>query len=79
LFNYAAANLFKLLKDYQPEDKAAKKARLLKAAEKGGEEKTAKPIVLKYGINHVTKLVEDKKAVLVVIAHDVDPLEVLLN
>lgn len=35
-----------------------------------------KPIVLKYGINHVTNLVEQKKAQLVVIAHDVDPIEV---
>merc|ERR1712224_490413 len=29
-----------------------------------------KPVVVKYGINHVTTLVEQKKASLVVIAHD---------
>ena len=35
-----------------------------------------KPVTVKYGINHVTQLVEQKKAQLVVIAHDVDPVEV---
>ena len=35
-----------------------------------------KPVVIKYGINHLTTLVEQKKAQLVVIAHDVDPIEV---
>ena len=35
-----------------------------------------KPIVLKYGINHITSLVEEKKAQLIVIANDVDPIEV---
>ena len=38
-----------------------------------------KPINVKYGINHITNLVEAKKAQLVVIAHDVDPIEVKLN
>ena len=33
-------------------------------------------MVVKYGINHITNLVESKKAQLVVIAHDVDPIEV---
>merc|ERR1712007_173507 len=32
---------------------------------------------IKYGINHVTQLVEAKKAQLVVIAHDVDPIEIV--
>ena len=35
-------------------------------------------MTLKYGINHVTKLVEEKKAKLVVIAHDVDPIEIVV-
>ncbi|KAI5329492.1 hypothetical protein L3X38_028889 [Prunus dulcis] len=34
-----------------------------------------KPIVVKYGLNHVTYLIEQNKAQLVVIAHDVDPIE----
>merc|ERR1712054_693453 len=44
-----------------------------------GEDTAAKkkPICIKYGINHVTKLVEQKKAQLVVIAHDVDPIELV--
>jgi len=73
-----AANLFKLLKDYKPEDKAAKKARLLKVAEGTAPADKVKPVVLKHGINHVTKLIEDKKATLVVIAYDVDPVELVL-
>lgn len=40
-------------------------------------EDSKKPVVVKYGINHVTALIEQKKAKLVVIAHDVDPIEVL--
>jgi large subunit ribosomal protein L7Ae len=73
-----AANLFKLLKEYKPEDKAAKKARLLKVADGSAQADKTKPIVVKHGINHVTKLIEDKKATLVVIAHDVDPIELVL-
>ena len=41
----------------------------------GQEVKTKKPVVLKFGLNHVTTLVENKVAKLVVIAHDVDPIE----
>ncbi|KAM4107799.1 hypothetical protein ACB094_04G173200 [Castanea mollissima] len=35
-------------------------------------------IVVKYGLNHVTYLIEQNKAQLVVIAHDVDPIELVL-
>jgi large subunit ribosomal protein L7Ae len=72
-----AANVFALLNKYRPEDKAAKRARLLKAA-KEGNNASAKPLTVKCGINHVTKLIEEKKAALVVIAHDVDPIELVL-
>lgn len=34
--------------------------------------------VVKYGLNHVTTLIENKKAKLVVIAHDVDPIELVV-
>ena len=37
-----------------------------------------KPVVVKYGINHITTLVEQKQASLVVIAHDVDPIELVV-
>merc|ERR1719265_3003975 len=75
-----ATSLFKLLKQYQPETKEAKKARLLEMAQQkkdGQEVKTKKPQVIKFGLNHVTTLVENKQAKLVVIAHDVDPIEIV--
>jgi large subunit ribosomal protein L7Ae len=37
-----------------------------------------KPIYAKYGLNHVVALVEAKKAALVAIAHDVDPIELVI-
>jgi large subunit ribosomal protein L7Ae len=37
-----------------------------------------KPITVKYGLNHVTALIEQKRAKLVVIAHDVDPIELVV-
>merc|ERR1711924_504406 len=76
-----AENLFKLLGKYRPEDKAAKKERLLAEAaaqEKGQTVDKKKPVVIKYGLNHVTQLIEAGKAQLVVIAHDVDPIELVL-
>lgn len=76
-----ASNLFKMLLKYRPEDKAAKKERLLRKAQAETEGKTVeakKPIVVKYGLNHVTYLIEQKKAQLVVIAHDVDPIELVV-
>lgn len=37
-----------------------------------------KPINVKMGINHITALVENKKAQLVIIADDVDPIEIVV-
>ena len=57
----SATSLFKMLLKYRPEDKAAKKERLLNKAKAEAEGKTLetkKPIVVKYGINHVTYLIE---------------------
>lgn len=76
-----ASNLFKLLEKYKPETKAEKKERLLSTAEaeaQGKDVKGKKPVVVKYGINHVTQLIEQGKAQLVVIAHDVDPIELVV-
>ncbi|XP_052489766.1 60S ribosomal protein L7a-2 isoform X1 [Gossypium raimondii] len=106
-----ATSLFKLLLKYRPEDKVAKKERLLKKAQAEAEGKapeSKKPIVVKYGLNHVTYLIEQvaleflhihrmlyfyceslknnssfiillqNKAQLVVIAHDVDPIELVV-
>jgi len=77
-----ATNLFKILDKYKPETAKAKKERLLKVAsakaEGKKEDEGKKPLNLKYGINHIAALVESKKASLVVIAHDVDPIELVL-
>lgn len=70
-----------MLLKYRPEDKAEKKQRLLSRAQAEAEGKTIevkKPIVVKYGLNHVTYLIEQKKAQLVVIAHDVEPIELVV-
>merc|ERR1719482_1184283 len=76
-----AAALLRLCKKYMPESREAKKARLMEMAQQkkdGQEVKTKKPQVLKYGLNHVTTLVENNAAKLVVIAHDVDPIELVV-
>jgi large subunit ribosomal protein L7Ae len=74
--------LFKLMKKYKPESKLQKKERLGAAAEAkdGGSDPTSTkaPINIKFGINHVTELVEAKKAKLVIIAHDVEPIELVI-
>jgi large subunit ribosomal protein L7Ae len=77
-----ASNLFRLLSHYRPESAAEKKERLTKVAaaeDKSQDVKSGKkPKVVKFGLNHVTTLVEEQKAKLVVIAHDVDPVELVL-
>jgi len=76
-----AGQLFRLLKKYQPETREEKKARLLETAgqkKDGKDSKAKKPTVIKYGLNHISTLVEQKVAKLVVIAHDVDPIELVV-
>jgi len=77
-----ASSLLKLLAKYSPEDKKEKKDRLQKEAEarKAGQAGKVgpKPNHLKFGLNHVTNLVEEGKAKLVVMAHDVDPIELMV-
>jgi large subunit ribosomal protein L7Ae len=79
-----ASELFKLLMKYQPETSAAKEVRLEAHAKAtaAGEATAAKvgpaPPMLKYGLKHVTTLIEQKKAKLVIIAHDVDPVELIV-
>ncbi|KAM3825800.1 large ribosomal subunit protein eL8-like [Vipera latastei] len=72
--------LLKLAHKYRPETKQEKKQRLLARAEQKaagkGDVPTKRPPVLRAGVNTVTTLVENKKAQLVVIAHDVDPVEI---
>jgi len=85
-----AIQLFALLDKYRPENKSQKKERLkaraAAVAESKGKESEKKeppkekerPLVVKYGINQVTSLVESKDAQLVIIAHDVDPIELVV-
>lgn len=73
-----AAKLFKLMSKYSPETHKEKKDRLKKAAE-AKDAKTPKPKHIKFGLNHVTTLVEQNQAKLVVIAHDVDPIETIVH
>ena len=78
-----AAQTFKLLNKYKPETKAEKKERLHKEATAVEEGKTKedvskKPYAVKYGLNHVVGLIENKKATLVLIPNDVDPIELVI-
>ncbi|XP_036014871.1 60S ribosomal protein L7a-like [Mus musculus] len=81
-----ATQLLKLAHKYRPETKQEKKQRLLTHTEKKaagkGDVPTKRPPVLRAGVNTVTTvntvLVENKKAQLVVIAHDIDPIELVV-
>lgn len=77
-----ASQLFKLLDKYRPETKPERKARLVLRAKERAEGKKDKPtkraLTVRSGVNTVTSLIEQKKAQLVIIAHDVDPIEIVL-
>jgi len=78
-----AAQVFKLLHKYRPETSAEKKERLKKEATavaegKKREDVSKKPYTVKYGLNHVVGLIENKKASLVLIPNDVDPIELVV-
>jgi len=77
-----ASQLFRMLEKYKPETKQAKKARLRARAEEKAagkdDQPTKRPPVIRSGINTITTLVEQKKAQLVAIASDVEPIEVVL-
>lgn len=68
---------------YKTEGKKEKNERLKKEAalKKDHKEvpKKEKPMCTKYGLNHVTTLVENGKAQLVAIAHNVEPIELVLH
>jgi len=77
-----ATQLFKLAQKYAPESKIEKKARLVARAKARADGQpdtpSARPAMLASGINKIVNLVERKQAQLVVIAHDVDPIEVVI-
>jgi len=78
----SASQLFRLLNKYRPESRLQKKQRLLKAAEAKAKGEAAptpsKKEAIHYGVNEVTRLVEQKRAKFVAIAHDVDPIEMVV-
>jgi len=77
-----AIQLFRLLDKYRPEDKKAKRDRLRQLAKdklKGDKTPAKRPPVVQFGVNKVTTLVEQKRAQLVIIAADVDPVEIVLH
>lgn len=77
-----ATTLFKLLAKYRPETRKARKERVQKQAavqaENKEQKKAEKPNVLTYGLNEVTTAIEKKRAKLVVIANDVNPIELVV-
>jgi len=87
-----ATQLFRLLDNYRPETKQERKERLkeraaARAAERADgkdakkdkkDKPTKKKACVRHGANTVTTLVEKKKAQLVIIANDVDPIELVL-
>uniref|UniRef100_A0A8C5UWF3 60S ribosomal protein L7a n=1 Tax=Microcebus murinus TaxID=30608 RepID=A0A8C5UWF3_MICMU len=77
-----ATQLLKLAHKYRPEMKQEKKQQLLARAEKKavgkGHVPSKRPPVLRAGVTTVTTLVENKKAQLVAITHDVDPIKLVV-
>jgi len=76
-----AKPLFSLFANYKPETHKQKQDRRRAFAKLESENKPipgTKPILLEYGWNRVTNLIENGKARLVLIAHDVDPIELVL-
>jgi len=61
-------------KDKKPETSKQRRAK----SKSKKEERKKKPLVLRAGINTVASLVQSAKAKLVVIAHDVDPIELVI-
>jgi large subunit ribosomal protein L7Ae len=83
--NAAERNLagaaFDLFKKYSPPNKAERKERLKKIVEakaKGEEANIEHQKQVKFGLKHVTNLIQRKKAQVVLIAHDVQPLELVV-
>merc|ERR1712179_704305 len=77
-----AKQIFRLIDKYRPETKQVKKERLRARAEARAAGKEDAPskraLCIRHGVNDVTTLVEKKKAKLVLIANDVDPIELVL-
>lgn len=75
--------VFKLLKKYAPETRKERQTRLKAAAESKAKDpkktvSTKAPLAVVTGIQEVTRAIEKKQAKLVVIACNVDPIELVL-
>ncbi|BHF60494.1 hypothetical protein AAHC03_0639 [Spirometra sp. Aus1] len=74
--------VFNLCNKYKPQSKQSKKAQLTHRAQKRADgapdAPTARKAVLKSGVREVTASIMQKKAQLVLVAHDVDPIEIVL-
>jgi large subunit ribosomal protein L7Ae len=76
-----AQQLFKMLNKYRPETAKAKSQRLAQIAAAKAKNETLDlkaPLSVIYGINAVVSAIESKAAKLVVIAHDVEPVELVV-
>lgn len=78
-----AIETMKLFNKYRPESAKAKAERLRKlgaaeAASAGAGVSGPSGPVVHFGLNHVTKMVEEKRAKLVLVASDVDPIELVI-
>jgi len=76
-----AMTVFTLLSKYRPETKEARKQRIQESAAATAEGKKSKdksPNAIKYGLKEVTSAIEEKEAELVLIACDVDPIELVI-
>mmetsp|Transcript_46971 Transcript_46971/g.96042 ORF Transcript_46971/g.96042 Transcript_46971/m.96042 type:complete len:226 (-) Transcript_46971:4480-5157(-) len=68
--------VFKLLLKYQSSQKPKKK--VFSVISKENSNKNSKSLFLKHGINSVSNLIIKKKALFVLIAHDVNPIECIV-
>eukprot|EP00488_Nonionellina_sp_1-RS-2012_P000169 TRINITY_DN1051_c0_g1_i1.p1 TRINITY_DN1051_c0_g1~~TRINITY_DN1051_c0_g1_i1.p1 ORF type:complete len:174 (+),score=49.76 TRINITY_DN1051_c0_g1_i1:60-524(+) len=76
-----ASKIVRFCKNYTPESPKQKQNRLramAKLQSEGEPIPSEKKNTLKYGFNHVTNLIESGRAKLVFIAHDVDPIELVI-
>ena len=83
IITFIANQVLKLLRKYSPETRREKKDRLRTTAREVSQNQKGKavgekPVTVKCGLNHVTYLIEQKRAKLVLIAADVDPIETVV-
>jgi len=76
-----ASVLFKVLGKYRPESRVQRRQRLRATAEAKTKGETVQAVPkphIRFGLNTIVTLIERKEAKLVIIAHDVDPIELVV-